>query len=276
MADTTFTQKAVSYLHNQEKNDESPFFLYLAPAAPHRPCVPPDFIRGASSAGKRGDMVALVDWMVGQLTQALIETDQYENTIFIFTSDNGARLTNFDGKDYGHKSNGDLRGQKADIYEGGHREPLIISWPKGIEPGIECNNLVSLLDILATCADITSTEIPEKAAEDSISFLPLLQNKAEEAGNTPLRTSLVHHAYDGMFSIRRGSWKYVEGVGSGGFSEPARYTPKADQAQGQLYNVEDDSRETLNLWLQRPDMVEDLQKELDAIRGKDYRIFKYS
>ncbi|NQT58347.1 MAG: arylsulfatase [Bacteroidetes bacterium] len=264
MADVTFTQKAVSYLHDYHESDsEDPFFLYIAPVAPHRPCVPPSFVEGKSQSGKRGDMVALVDWMVGELTQALIDTDQFENTLFIVTSDNGARLTNYDGKDYGHKSNGNLRGQKADIYEGGHREPLVMRWPSFITPGRENSELISLMDIIATSADILDIHLANDAAADSISFLPLLESP-ESAG---LRESLIHHAYDGMFSIRRGEWKYIEGVGSGGFSEPNRYVPTEDQAKGQLYNIANDSRETLNLWWERQDIVQEMQQLLEQVRS---------
>lgn len=265
--DLTFTEKAVDYIREQgQKNAHEPFFLYMAPSAPHRPCLPPEFMRGKSEAGKRGDMVALLDWTVGQLTAALKETGQYENTLFIVTSDNGARLTNFDGKDYGHKANGDLRGQKADIYEGGHREPLAIRWPRQIDPGQIRYDLISLMDIMATCADILNIPLPDETAEDSISFYPLLKNpKQPEIGQDAaiqprgLRDSLIHHAYDGMYSVRKGEWKYIEGLGSGGFSEPRRYTAKDGDAAGQLYNIADDSRETLNLWLTRQDKVEELK-----------------
>lgn len=265
IVDVEVTKKAVSYLKEREQNDpDNPFFLYIAPAAPHRPCVPPEFLKNSSDAGKRGDMVKLVDWLVGQVSQVLDDIDEKENTLFIVTSDNGGRLTNFDGKDYRHKTNGDLRGEKADIWEGGHREPLVMRWPGFIEPGRESEALVSLTDIFATVAKTVDASIPENAGEDSISFLHILKNEVEENE----RKDLIHHSYDGMFSLRRGDWKYIEGTGSGGFSEPSRYEPLPHQAKGQLYNIADDSRETLNLWLKKPEKVKQMSSLLNSYMKK--------
>jgi arylsulfatase A len=122
------------------------------------------------------------------------------------------------------------------------------------------------MDIMATCADILNIALPDGTAEDSISFYPLLKNpklpvNGLEAASQPrgLRDSLIHHAYDGMYSVRKGEWKYIEGLGSGGFSEPRRYTAEDGDAAGQLYNIADDSRETLNLWLTRQDKAKELQ-----------------
>jgi arylsulfatase A-like enzyme len=259
--DVMFTQKAVEFIDDHAvANPEQPFFLYLTPSAPHRPCIPPDFVRGKSQAGLRGDMVTLVDWMVGQVDTALERHNLVENTLIIVTSDNGARLTDFYGHDYGHKSCGDLRGQKADIWDGGHREPFIVRWPGVIEAGSTSAELICLGDLMATCAAMVGKKLPGNTAEDSFSFLPALTGTV---GDVPVRPAIVHHSGDGMFSIRKGKWKLILGRGSGGFSEPQRIEPKPGDPQGQLYDMETDLQETNNLWAARPDIVEQLRSILD-------------
>ena len=204
----------------------------------------------------------LVDWIVGQVLEALQRNGIEEQTLLIATSDNGGRLTDVNGRDFGHKTNGDWRGQKADIWDGGHREPLVAMWPGRIAPGTVRSDIVCLGDFMATCAEIVGGTLPEDAAEDSFSLLPVLTGKPGTSG----RQSIVHHSYDGMFSIRKEEWKLIEGVGSGGFSEPARYTPAPGEAQGQLYNIARDHRETLNLWKRHPEVVEELTGLLDTCR----------
>lgn len=259
--DLTFTRKVVEFIDQQAKDNHSqPFFLYLTPSAPHRPCIPPDFIRGRSQAGPRGDMVALVDWMVGQIDAALKRHGWVENTLMIVTSDNGARAADFYGNDYGHKSCGDLRGQKADIWDGGHREPFIARWPSVIQPGSTSHELICLSDLMATCADILDSQPHENAAKDSLSFLPAL---AGDTSSTNVRKTIVHHSGDGMFSIRDGKWKLILGRGSGGFTEPQRIDPDPGEPQGQLYDMQDDFQETHNLWEQEPQVVERLTAILE-------------
>jgi len=263
--DVTFAERAVDFIryHGREHPD-TPFFLYLTPSAPHRPCLPPPFMRGRSDAGPRGDMVMLFDWVVGEVTSALNEAGLTGNTLLMVTSDNGARLTNFDGRDYRHKSNGYLRGGKGDIWDGGHREPLVAVWPGRIEPNTSCDETVCLADFTATCVDLIGAELAPSDAEDSVSLLPLLLGgKPAE----PARAGIVHHSFDGMFSLRRGDWKLIAGTGSGGFSEPSRYTPAAGQSQGQLYNIHDDLGETLNLWKARPDVAAELMALLEGYGG---------
>ena len=240
-----------------------PLFLYFATPAPHRPCLPPDWLEGRSGAGNRGDMVLMVDHIVGRFTAALGRSRMLEDTIFIVTSDNGGRLTNYDGRDYGHKTNGSLRGQKGDIYDGGHREPFLLMWPRAVAPGSRCDELLSLTDIMATCAQLIGVPLPADAAEDSFSFLELLQGRAPDK---PVHEAVIHHSLDGMFAVRTGPWKAVFGTGSGGFSEPRRYTPAEGEPEGQLFNIIDDTRETNNLWNNRPDIVNRLKGILDRYR----------
>jgi arylsulfatase A-like enzyme len=262
LVDVIFAQQAVSWIdaHMSGDDHERPFFLYLTPAAPHRPCMPPDFIRGASQAGDRGDMVALFDWLVGQIDERLHHHGLVENTLLIITSDNGAKATDINGRTWGHKPNGDLRGQKADVWEGGHREPFIVRWPGHVTPGSHHDGLVCLGDLPATCAAVIGAELADDSAPDSVSILPLLLGQKQ-----PVRDSLIHHSGDGMFSIRRGPWKLIEGLGSGGFTAPARVKSQPDGPQGQLYYLREDPAEEHNRWLEEPALVEDLRAALAAI-----------
>lgn len=265
--DMRFTKEAVSWIENQkETSDTEPFFLYLTPTSPHRPCVPPEFLEGKSTAGNRGDMVLMVDYMVGEVMAALERTGQKDETLIIVSSDNGARVLNFDNKDYGHKPNGDLRGQKADIHEGGHREPCVAMWPAVIAAKSESNELLTLTDLFATVVDILGEQPREHTPEDSQSFYPLLQGKSIEQ---PVHEAVVHHSLDGMFSLRKGPWKVIFGLGSGGFSEPIRYSLSESASEGQLYNVVDDTRETKNLWKVHPEIVEEFQQILERIQRNE-------
>jgi arylsulfatase A len=260
--DVAFAQKAKEYINEHVTSQpKKPFFLYMTPAAPHRPCVPPDFIKGRSQAGARGDAVCLVDWMVGEVLDSLRKLNIEENTLIIVTSDNGARATCFDGKDYGHKSNGDWRGQKADIWEGGHREPFVAQWPAKIKASSQCDQTICLMDLVATCAEITSAKVPTGMTEDSISFLSCLDNPET---NIPTRDSLIHHSGDGMFSIRQDKWKLIIGLGSGGFTEPKNEKPQSEGPSGQLYDLSIDPRESNNLYCEKPEIVEKMTKLLQV------------
>ena len=152
--DLRFTQEACQWMRRQE----APFLLYLALASPHHPCTPPDFIRGRSDAGSRGDMVALVDWVVGQITDTLADLGVADDTLLIVTSDNGAMYADFRSPDtHGHASNGPWRGQKADIWDGGHREPFVARFPGVIPAGSERDDPVGLVDLLPTIARVVGS-----------------------------------------------------------------------------------------------------------------------
>lgn len=261
--DIRFADEAARFIDEcASVSPQKPFFLYLTPTAPHRPNVPPDFMLHASDGGLREDMVMMVDWVVGRVLDALERHALVENTLVMVTSDNGARATNFDGKDYGHKPNGDWRGQKADIYEGGHREPFVAQWPGVIPAGERCSEPLVLNDFLATVADILGRELPENAGEDSVSFLSLLRG---ERPGRPLHRVVIHHSLHGMFSVRIGDWKLIRGLGSGGFTEPSSYQAGDGGPGGQLYNIADDSREMVNHWLKRQDVVQEFERILDGL-----------
>ena len=275
----TFTRKAVNFIENNVKTrPNKPFFLYLPISAPHTPCTPPDFIKGRSSAGVRGDMVTEVDWTTGQILDTLDRLNISENTLIIVTSDNGALTVGlpdwakdppakYDIEHFGHRPNGALRGQKADIYDGGHREPFIARWPGKIKPASTSDELICLIDLMATCAAIVGAKLPDNAAEDSYNILPALLDKKN---HFPIREALVHHSGEGMFSIRQGRWKLVLGRGSGGFSIPPHIEPKPHQPQGQLYDLQADPAESNNLWAQNPQIVERLTNLLDKYKQQGY------
>jgi arylsulfatase A-like enzyme len=266
--DLRFTEKALQYIETApDQHPERPFFLYLTPSAPHRPCMAPDFLQGRSEAGPRGDMVMVVDWVVGQILDALDRLGIADDTLVIVTSDNGARPADVDGNTYGHNSCGDLRGYKADIWDGGHREPLVARWPRVIKPGTVSEQTVCLSDTMATFAAITGAEVPSQAAEDSCSFLPALSSPSE---GKPVREAIVHHSVDGMFSIRRGKWKLILGRGSGGFTEPARIIPEPGEPRGQLYDMDKDTAETTNLWDEHPQIVAQLAELLRRYKSQGY------
>jgi arylsulfatase A len=201
-ADTTFTSKAIEFMETQVKN-ETPFFIYLALSLPHIPWLPSEFVKGTTDAGPRGDLVALADYCIGKIDEALIGMGVEDNTIVIFSSDNGPR----EGEN-GHQSAGPLRGLKGQIFEGGHRVPLIIRWPKKIESAAICDETVCMTDFMATFASILDVTLPEGMAEDSYDMSPLLFGKEI---TQPIRKSTVHHSGAGAFAIRKGDWKIIFG-----------------------------------------------------------------
>ncbi len=216
---------------------------------------------GASRAGLRGDCVALYDWVVGQVLDTLARLGIADDTLLLVTSDNGARATDFYGNTWGHRTCGPWRGQKADIWEGGHREPLLARWPGVVPAGSVCEETVCLVDLMATCAEIVGHDLGADEAPDSVSLLPALRG---EQLREPLREATVHHSIDGTFALRQGEWKMIRGLGSHGFSDPRTIEPEPGGPEGQLYNLADDPQETTNLWQEEPAVVARLSKLLDT------------
>ncbi|MBN1909916.1 MAG: arylsulfatase [Pirellulales bacterium] len=255
----TLTRKAVEYIAQRASPEAGgkPFFLYLPYASPHTPTLPSPEWQGRSGLNPYADFVMQNDACVGQVLDALAKHGLADNTLVVFTSDNGCSpWADFEtlGKK-GHDPSYIYRGHKADIWDGGHRVPFIVRWPGKVSAGTTSGQLVSLVDFMATCADITGTTLPEDAAEDSVSLLPVLLGKA--AG--PVREALVHHSIQGKFSIRQGRWKLELCPGSGGWSEPR--DPKA-RKQGlpsiQLYDISADPAERHNVQADHPDVVKSL------------------
>ncbi len=247
------TEKAVAFVERQSA--ARPFFLYFPLNAPHTPWVPTAEFEGRSSAGYYGDFVMQTDASVGRVLAALEERGFKTNTLVIFTSDNGSHWPPGDITKWGHRANGELRGQKADIWEGGHRVPFLARWPGRIQPGTTSDQLVSLTDLLATAAAVTGASLPADAGEDSYNILPALLG---EASPRPLRQAMVQHSFDGTFAIRLESWKLILGLGSRGFSQPRNVEPEPGGAAGQLYHLKTDIAESDNLYLDSPARVDHL------------------
>lgn len=262
----TMTNKAVDIIKERGSNPAQPFFLYLAMPSPHTPWLPLPQNEGKSRAGEYGDYVAEEDDMLGAVMRAVDENGFANNTLFIFTSDNGADWRLDDMAKYEHRANADWRGQKADIWEGGHRIPFIARWPGHIRPGSVSDELGCLSDFMATTAAITGTTLPPGAAEDSFNLLPILLGK-----KGAVRSSFIGHAWDGMFCIQEGNWKLEQGLGSGGWSSrPEHVDPAPGGPKGQLYDLTADPREEHNLYQEQPEVVDRLSKLLEQFQRQGY------
>jgi arylsulfatase A-like enzyme len=255
----TLTDKTISILHERAQHREQPFFLYFAMPSPHTPWVPLPAYRGKSGAGLYGDYVVEVDAMIGRVLDTLHTLGMDDNTLVIVTSDNGAWWNEEDMARYPHRANAGWRGEKADIWEAGHRIPFMARWPGHIPANTVCNETGSLTDLMGTLAAILHRTLPPNAGEDSFNLLPVLLGEPHK----PIRKDIVELSNDGMFSIREGDWKLELGLGSGGFSLPVRVDPAPGGVQGQLYNLADDPHELYNLWAARPEIVERLAKRLE-------------
>ncbi len=263
---TRLTTEAVAFLREQES--DKPFFLYLAYASPHTPILPSKDFAGRTGS-PYGDFCLQLDHDVGEIMRALESRGLSDNTLIIFTADNGCSpMANFAQlKTLGHNPNFGLRGAKADIFEGGHRVPFIARWPREIPAGTTSHALVAQQDLLATCAELLSAELPSDAGEDSVSHLALLRDPADHRLG---RASLVNHSVLGAFALRRGPWKLCATPDSGGWSDPKPGQASPDAPPFQLFNLEVDRAETTNLYSAEPALVNELALELreQILRGR--------
>jgi arylsulfatase A len=258
-------KEGIAFIEKQAREKpDNPFFLYLPLTGPHTPWVPTGRFKGTSPIGLYGDFVSDIDAVVEQVKETLVNHNLDQNTIVIFASDNGAYWPQEEIDLHKHDSNGSRRGQKGDIWEGGHRVPLVISWPAHVKPAGFYKHLVSLTDIFATLADLTGQKKGSSSGEDSFSFLPVLNGDLHHS----TRSSMIHHSSRGMYSVRSDEWKYIEGLGSGGFTAPYSEEAQPGAAQGQLYHLTQDSLEGSNLYLRFPDKVTDLSAILQ--KAKEY------
>lgn len=250
-------------LNHHFEHGSEPFFMYFALPAPHTPWVPTRAFAGKSKVPLYGDFVRQVDAVVGRIMAALDETGMTENTLLVFTSDNGPVWYQADEEEYDHKSTAHFRGMKGDCWEGGHRMPFLVRWPERVPAGTHSDQLVCLTDIFATCAAIVGYELPNDAAEDSIDFSKVLMGESE----TSVRDTLVVNSTGDFFMARRQNLKLIPFRGSGGFSEPkhVKDVPR-DQPQGQLYDLTSDPTETNNLYTARPEDVKELAELLENTR----------
>ncbi len=252
----TITEKTVQFIDAVGSSD--PFFIYMALNSPHTPIAPNPPFNGKSQINAYADFVMETDHAVSQVIDAVERAGLVDNTLIIFTSDNGCSpQANYEElATFGHDPSYVYRGHKADIFEGGHRIPFIVRWPERVAAGSRSDQTICLTDLLATCADIVGKELPYDAGEDSVSIYSIL---AGEDDDLPVREAIVHHSIDGRFAIRQGQWKLVLCPGSGGWSAP-RYKKAVEMGLPayQLFNLETDIAETTNLIDERPEVAERL------------------
>lgn len=268
----SMTQKAVEYIDDKgghtpnpifRQTEGEPFFLYMPLTAPHTPIAPDDEFKSKSDAGAYGDFVYQVDHVVGQIRDALERNGFINDTLIIFSSDNGSPRrdgTNMNGPvnsvlKYGHNPSYIFRGIKADIWDGGHRIPFIAFWKNRISPGTVSDEPICLTDFMATISALLGSDIPEDAAEDSYNILHVLTGTSS---SVPVHEAIIHHSINGMFAIRTKKWKLIEGEGSGGWS--AIETEKNQTVQ--LYDMEHDPEEQYNVYQEHPEVVSYLKNLL--------------
>jgi arylsulfatase A len=254
------TKKSVEFIARQAGKKE-PFFLYVPLGSPHAPIVPTPEWEGKSGLGKYGDFVMQTDNVVGEISAAIEKHGLANNTLLIFTSDNGcSKVADIPAlAEQGHLVSAHLRGSKADIWDGGHRIPFIVRWPGKVQPGTTSDQLICLTDLFATAAEITGQELPAGTCEDSVSFLPALAGKRIETS----RAGVIHHSISGHFAYRQGNWKLALAKGSGGWSAPKENRVAKDAPKAQLYDMAVDPGEKNNLYLERPQIAKRLLAQLE-------------
>ena len=260
----TFTNRALSYIQDaaKEAKNGKPFFMYFPMTSPHLPhSTHPDF-RGRSDCGNYGDFMEETDFRVGQILEALKENGIDDNTLVIFSSDNGAETNyTYHREKYHHFSSLHFKGGKRDIYEGGHRVPFLMRWPAMISAGSRSDLPVCQVDLMATFADLLDVDLPEDAGEDSYSLYPILQGHED----LDWGRSVIHHSASGHFAIRCGQWKLNMFRGSGGSLEPKFVEPKLDEPKYELYNLEIDPSEKNNLISKESAIAKALEAKITAI-----------
>ncbi|TWT58614.1 Arylsulfatase [Thalassoglobus neptunius] len=275
---TTLANKSVEWIGSHQ---DKPFFLYLATTNIHHPFTPAKQFQGTSQCGLYGDYIHELDWIVGEILTCLDENGLTDDTLVVFTSDNGG-MFNHGGQaafEAGHRQNGDLLGFKFGVWEGGHRVPFIVRWPGKVKSGTVSDQLFGNVDMLATFAALTDQQLDSKQQADSVNMLPALLGETEET----LRDHLILAPHKGThLSVRKGKWIYIPNQGSGGFNgkKPGDHTfggPPAvhfvgsvnsdiedgkirkDAPPAQLYNLEDDRSQTQNVINEHPELVEELR-----------------
>lgn len=259
------TDKAVTYIKGQA-SEKSPFFLYFPLPAPHTPILPTEEFLGKSNTNEYGDFVMQVDDVVRQIRDVLKQQGISENTILVFTSDNGCspKADFAELEAVNHDPSYVYRGHKADIYEGGHRVPFIVEWPAKSLKGVSSDKTICTTDFFTTCADILDYEMKDNEGEDSYSMLPLIIGTSD----AEIREYTIHHSINGSFAIRQGDWKLCVCPGSGGWSYPRPRDiakQKLDLPPMQLYNLKDDEAETNNLISKNPEKAAELKAALKKI-----------
>ncbi len=271
--DMVFLRKSQTFLEEHAKNDpKKPFFLLHSMNAIHLPSYASKRFRGSSKTGPHGDYINEMDFIVGELMKTIKRLGMADNTIVMFSSDNGPETTSVVNMrtTYGHDGARPWRGMKRDSWEGGHRVPFIVRWPGNTSPRRTSDQTVCLTDVLATCAAITGFKLPEDSAQDSVNILPVLLGKQ---GVNSLRPYTLHQTISLALTIRKGPWKYLDHRGSGGNNYNAAKLKEyalpntAPDAPGQLYNLETDPGEKVNLYLKYPDIAREMKALLEQSKA---------
>ncbi|MCH8044227.1 MAG: sulfatase-like hydrolase/transferase, partial [Planctomycetes bacterium] len=271
--DLVFLEKSKRFLEKHVKQSpDKPFFLFHSMQAVHLPSFPADRFKGQTKAGPHGDFIFEMDWIVGELLKTLDRLGVADNTLVMFSSDNGPETTSVINMRADHRHDGarPWRGMKRDQWEGGHRVPLIVRWPGKVKPGSTSAAQLSLTDVMATCAAVVDAKLPTAAAEDSYNFLPVLLGIQ---GEKPVREYLLQQTISLALCIRRGPWKYLDHKGSGGNNytrnKLRQYALKDTDpnAPGQLYNLDEDPGERVNLYSKHPEIVKELKAKLEQYKA---------
>ncbi len=260
-----FTRKANDFIRKQDGSN-NPFFLYFPMPAPHTPWVPAEHFRGKSQAGEYGDYVQQVDDAVGQILHTLDSMGIAGNTLVIFSSDNGPYWRENFVEMFQHHAAGPFRGMKGDAFEGGHRVPFIVRYPGRVNAGSVCNATITLASLMATCVELVGETSGKFETEDSYSILPVLTGKAASVAEQP---AIVNISSRGVYDIRKGDWKLITQLGSGGFTVPAVVEPTPGGPVAQLYHLAADIHEDNNLYSQHPEKVKELTELLEKIKNAE-------
>ncbi|MBT7094446.1 MAG: sulfatase-like hydrolase/transferase [Bacteroidetes bacterium] len=269
----TLMEKAVEWIENQD--GEKPFFLYFPFPSPHAPIIPGDEFDGKTDAGAYGDFVFQTDYVAGQVLEALERKGFTDETLVIFTADNGPEHYAYPRiQNYGHYSMGPLRGLKRDIYEGGHRVPFLIKWPGIIDAGQVSTELIHQVDILATLAHLIGFVLSDSVGIDSYNQLPLLLGESTD----PVRTSAVHNTRADGFAFRKNNWLFLDRYTGHNtrvpnwFLEEHGYDYIDKEIPGQLFDLRIDTAQKMNLYIKYPELVEKMKLELELEKNRKHSV----
>ncbi len=266
----TLAKRAVEVVTQQSA--EKPFFLYFAFPSPHAPIIPNDEFIGKTQAGGFGDFVYQTDYIIGQVLEALKQKGLDENTIVLFSADNGPERYAFDRiQNYDHSSMGELRGLKRDTWEGGHRIPFIVKWPGFVKAGAVSHEVINQVDIMRTLANIIGAEIPNDAAVDSYNLLPVWKG---ESYKKPLREATVQNTYEERYALRQGDWLLINSFSGEHSKAPDWYNTNnayirydKDSGEGLLFNLKEDVSQKNNLFEKHPEKVTQMRDLLKKYRN---------
>jgi arylsulfatase A-like enzyme len=258
------TDASIKYIKDSKRKNK-PFFVYIPLNSPHTPIVPNNDWIGKSGINKYADYVMETDNAIGKIIKAIDEAGLKDNTLVIFTADNGcSHKANFKQLlAAGHDPSGGFRGSKSDLWEGGHRVPFIARWPETIKANSRCKDPICLSSLMATVSDILGKELPKEAGVDSFSILPDFKDPNNKTATHPV---IIHQSIKGKLGVRKGKWKFLACEGSGGWGKGGDGQPY------QLYDMELDSKETTNLLNKSPEIVSTLKKELTSDVKKGFTV----